>query len=67
MPEIEPKKEFVPIYLVIKTREEFNFLRGLTNGDPIMTKQDCLSYDLTINDEFKNVLNDYYDAQLKGN
>ena len=68
MPEIETKtQEFEPIYLVIKTREEFDYLHGLCELGHTAPKNAARAYHKGINKDFIKILENYRAGVLDKN
>jgi len=68
MPEIkdaDKPNKFEPVYLIIKTRKEFDYLHGLVGARCGMRKQDCNGFDTNIDTNFSICLNSYHNAHLK--
>ena len=62
MTEIENTvKEFNPVYLVIKTREEFDFILGLVAAHSDTAKAACVNYSISMDKAFFDVLDNYLD------
>ena len=66
MPElVKDEKDFEPIYLVLKTRKEFDYLLGLVTADPLTQKENCKHYDGKVNKDFENCLVYHKEKNLK--
>lgn len=55
----ETKGQFTPIKLVIETKEEFNFLKGLFNAGIDIEKKNASYFDEYMDKEMWQVLEDY--------
>ena len=50
------KDSFEPVTIVLETQEEFDYLKGLTNDNYGIEKQNCVNFNHEIDDELGNKL-----------